>query len=363
MTELAAFESERIGEQWKDAHQRRRNLGLTHEGRGRYGYTKNADGSYQHDALTAPLLAEMYRTYLGGTGFTGIARIMNAAGHRTTAGNDWTRQAVKQILDAGFGAGLIIHRPGSRNRMVRVEDSTYYPGAHEPVITAAEWARYKDLRAEAPRAAQVIEPKYMLAGLIFCGDCGHAMHVGHRGVHYLCSGKMQGRGRAGMTMTRELVEKAVRLWVGDLAEDLDRIAAAQAQALDRKVRTLDTQAVIDARLRTIDETMARLTVRNLEGKIPDAAYDATVRKLDADRASMVERRASAEREARQPDHDIREVVVFLNQYWIEMTIKERRDALRKVIARVNVHKPARQGTGVWRQRVEVTPAWEVAVRE
>lgn len=363
MTELAAFESERIGEQWKDAHQRRRNLGLTPDGRPRYGYIKQEDGTYLQDPTTAPLLARMYRAHLGGTGFTGIARELNAEGHRTAVGGDWTRQAVKQVLDSGFGAGQIIHRPGGTARSMRVADSTYYPGAHAAVITPDEWERYRYVRAEMPAAPAVIEPKYMLAGLIFCGDCKHAMHVGHRGVHYLCSGKMQGRGRAGMTMTRELVERSVRLWVGELAADLDRLAAAETETLERKVRVIDSRSVLEARIRSIDESMARLTVRNLEGKIPDAAYDATVRKLDGDRAELLARRDAAEREARTPDHDFRETATYLDQYWIEMTDKEKRDALKRLIRRVEIIKPARQGTGVWRDRVIVTPAWDSAVRE
>lgn len=360
MTELAAFESERIGEQWRETHTRRRNLGLTAEGGRRFGYIKQDDGSYHLDPERAPIVAEMYQRYLAGEGFTRIAITLNRAGLRTSSNSEWSRIAVKQILDAGFGAGKIIHRPGRRS--VRPEDSIYYPGAHEAVISEDEWLRYLDMRATAPRAPAVIEPKYMLAGLIFC-NCGYPMHVGNTGlVDYKCSAKAQGRTARGQVMNRARVEEAVRLWVSDFAADIGALAEAEAKTLATKVRAVNSQAAIDARVKRIDERMAKLTVKWVDEQLPDAAYRATVAQLDAERTSLIGRTAVNDRASRK-EVAVRQLAVDLSRLWDGMTVLERRNTLREIIRRVVIVPPKRMGAGVWRERVKVTGIWETVVSE
>jgi site-specific DNA recombinase len=360
MTELAAFESERIGEQWKETHERRRNLGLPAEGGPRYGYEKQADGNYKLDTEKGPVVADMYRRYLAGEGFTSIARGLNRAGIRTGAGMDWSRQSVKQVLDAGFGAGRIIHRPGRKS--LRPADATYYDGAHESVISDDEWARYVAMRSEAPQGSTVIEPKYMLAGLIFC-ECGAPMHVGNRGlIDYKCSAKAQGRSEKGQTITRVRVEEAVRLWIQEFASDLDALAEAEAKGLDTKIRAVNSQSAVDARIKRIDGRMAKLTVKWLDDDLDEAAYRATVAQLTAERKSLGERTTVNDKAARR-EVDVRRLAIELSSYWDSMTPRERRNVLREIIDRVVIVPPVRPGTGVWRERVQITAAWESAVSE
>src|SRR6185437_8859213 len=68
LAELAAFESDRIGDVWKDVHRRRTSAGLPANGRPRFGY-QVIDGQFTPDPETGPLLAELYRRFISGESF------------------------------------------------------------------------------------------------------------------------------------------------------------------------------------------------------------------------------------------------------------------------------------------------------
>ncbi|AZS37139.1 hypothetical protein CVS47_01769 [Microbacterium lemovicicum] len=90
--------------------------------------------------------------------------------------------------------------------------------------------------------------------------------------------------------------------------------------------------------------------------MPDAAYEAAVAQLDADLAGLVERRRHAG-PAPAVEVDPRELAIRLTELWDDLTVIEKRNLLRPLIHRVRILKPARQGKGVWRDRVDVIPAW------
>ncbi|MDR7113927.1 DNA invertase Pin-like site-specific DNA recombinase [Microbacterium trichothecenolyticum] len=361
--EMNAYQAELIGETWKEAHARRRRMGLPADGGPRYGYDKLDDGTYAQNAAEAPVLAEMYSRYLRSEGFTRITRWLNRDGITTKSGAQWSRVTVTHLLDAGFGGGKIIHRGHKKDggRDWNISTATFHDGAHDPVITPGEWEAYVALRLAAPAPPQVIEPKYPLTGLIFCGDCGAPMHVGNQGLKdYKCSNSAQRGARHGMYMTRALVEQAVREWVSDLAHDVDQLAAAVAQERERRVIQLDNVATLDRKIADLTDRLGRITVRWAAGNMPDSAYDAAVTQLDADLDALKERRVRAAPTPRI-EIDPRELAMNLDADWDDLTVLEQRNLLRALIARVEIHKPIRQGTGVWRERVRILPAWDPSV--
>ena len=363
MTEYAAFQSEQIGEQWRETHARRRRMGLPADGNARYGYDKLDDGTYTLNAEEAPVLAEMYRRYLRGEGFTRIVRWLNSSGHPTKAGGDWSRVTVTHLLDAGFGAGKLVHRVHQKNgtRDWKIRSSTYHDGVHEPVITAAEWDAYVAMRLDAPQPPRVVEPKYPLTGLIFCGECGAPMHVGNQGLKdYKCSRASQRGATHGMYMTRALVERRVRDWVTELADDVDELAAAVARERERQVIRLDNVAALDRKIADVTDRLGRITVRWAAGNMPDAAYDAAVAQLDADLTSLRQRRQRAA-PAPRLEVDPQQLAMDLAADWDHLTVLEQRNLLRALIARVEIHRPVRQGTGVWRERVHIVPTWDAPI--
>lgn len=357
MIAFAVYESDRIGSVWKETHARRRRLGLPHTGIPRFGYLRNSDGFYEIDPESGPALGEAYRRYVAGESFTRIARWLNDSGFTTTAGRPWGRVSLTSMLDSGFGAGLLVQGPRTGARSLK--NSTYTPAAHSAVIDEATWAAYRLRREDAPPAPLIAEPKHMLAGLIRCGDCGAPMHASmNKRRIYICSRGREQRDVPAIAITQDLVEQFVQEWVFRFADDVDALMAAQAKASERRARSINDAAAIEKRIGRLDQQMAQLTVRHLEGKIPEVAYRATVAQLESQRASLTAREASTQRRAARHEADLRELAVSVVKHWDRYSVQAKRSALAELIDRVVVAPAPRRGSGVWRQRITIVPAFD-----
>jgi site-specific DNA recombinase len=358
LAELAAWEAEVKGEQWKEAQERRRRMGLPHGGHPRFGYVYERGVGYSVDPEAGPLLADLYRRYLAGEGHTTLARWLNRTGVPTVkqARSGWSVQAVIRLLDSGFGAGLL-----------RREDGTWLPGAHPAVITAAEWAEYQRLRrARWSTPARVREPAYPLTGLVRCAivlpdgrRCGSSMVAASDSRHgpgymYRCNSRYSGGTCPGVWATRAQVERAVVRWLAEeVAGDVEaraegkaarRAAAAEARLerkqLGRELARWDA-ALGRARGFLIDETLSR------------AEYE-------AEKARLVERRdeIGVRLEQLRVETDALTgpsvaVARGLAADWDTLGVKHRRDLLATLIRRVDV-SPGVRGA----QKINVVPLSE-----
>lgn len=351
--ELNAYQSELIGEQWRETHDRRRRAGLPHGGHHRFGY-EIVDGRFVPDPIMGPVLAEMYRRALRGDGSGRITRWLNESGIRTTTGLPWLASNLYQMLDGGFGAGLIVHRPGWKNKRLPKAEWEFHPGAHQAVIEPHEWAEYWGRRLALSEPSRSIEARHLLTSLIYCGDCGARMH--HGAGRYVCTAatRYKGSGRKVVTISAAIAEAAVADWVMSLAEDTDALLQARRATRRRAVRSVNDAEAIDRRIARIDERMAALTIRSLDpdDDTPESAYRATIKTLDAERASLTERQKSLELVNAKREVDVRETAVTLAGAWRSMETYQRRQALLKVTSAVVV----RLGRGP--ERVMIIPRWE-----
>jgi site-specific DNA recombinase len=332
LAEFAAFESERIGDVWKETHQRRRKAGLPAQGGPRFGYVKDGD-NYTPDPITGPILAELYHRYIAGEGFTRLMGWLQTTGTTNTAGGQWERSRITRLLDSGFGAGLIIHGKGKK--------ASYWPGRHDPVITQEEWVRYLERREEAPPPPRTAEPTYFLSGLIKCGDCGSPMHANYtagKPIGYICSRYARKRDVRCVTGSRLRAEREVYEWLAELANETETAAQIEARALAHQITAVNDATAIERQLGKLNTKMAALTSRYLDGKVPEAAYLATSPKLQAEHDSLTSRLKDAtRRQRRQIDTSVLRPTMDL---WPRLTVDERRRFAASVIKEVRVHPPA-----------------------
>ncbi|MFF3029110.1 recombinase family protein [Microbacterium sp. NPDC057944] len=351
--EMNAYQAELIGEQWRETHERRRRAGLPHGGQNRFGY-EIVEGRYLPHPVTGPVLAEMYRRALRGEGSGRITRWLNEAGITTPTGLPWLASNLYQMLDGGFGAGLIVHRPGWKNKRLPKSEWVFHPGAHPAVIEPSEWASYWARRLSLSEPSRSIEARHLLTSLIYCADCGARMH--HSDGRYVCTAaaRYKGTGRRVVTISAEIAEGAVEDWVLSLAEDTESLLAAFAATTKTRVRSVNDAEAIDRRIARIDERMAALTIRSLDhaGDIPDAAYRATIQKLDAERTSLMERQKSVELLNAKREVDVRQVATTLAGTWASLETFARRHALSELAGAIIV----RVGRGA--DRVVIVARWE-----
>ena len=211
MIELAAFESESIGDGWRAAHERRAENGRAHSARPRFGYDYDLEQKiHVVNPETGPILAQCYERYIAGEPFSALARWLSQAGIAGIQGGTFMPTALKRVLDSGFAAGLITFR-GEK-----------LPGAHETLIDEATWAAYRQARSTRRQRPRAEVSPYLLSGLVRCAHCKLVMSGTRtkRWSYYKCDRSL---------ITKSHQEKYVRCSVVEEAV-LDEIRAIAGQA-------------------------------------------------------------------------------------------------------------------------------------
>lgn len=184
---MAQLQSDQIRAGWLQVHERRRQLGLPVATGARFGYTYDPDARVfvpvkagltldtyplgchvQNDE--AQWLRYAYERRIANVPLTRVAIELQDLGVTTRAGKLITYNMLHSALDSGFGAGLISQEqdPNTGRRLTAVR---YYPGAHEPVIDADQWAVYVERRSDN-KPPRLRNPTHVLSGLTRCSSCG-----------------------------------------------------------------------------------------------------------------------------------------------------------------------------------------------
>ena len=332
LAELAAFESDRIGDVWREVHARRTSSGLPANGKPRFGY-RTVDGVHRPDPAEAPVLAALYRRYIGGESMHSLMLWLNREGYRTVPGYSkagpglWSHSTLARCLDSGFGAGLMTVR-GERVR-----------GAHEPVIDEAAWNTYLAVRDSRRQRGAGERSVYLLSGLVRCGLCGRPMSGGKfgRGLvpKFRCSGATEGWHSGGYAKM-EPIEQAVLGWLRDEAADVDSSADAVLARDSFAARRRTDAGLLAREILAAEAALTRLEVnRALEpDAMPEAVHaaarDEILAKLDALQARH--RRAVAESAGESP----RKMAAQLLADWDVLDVQLRRGMLGRLLDRVMV---------------------------
>lgn len=337
LVELAAFESDRIGEVWKEVHGSRLARGLIPSGQPRYGYRAEPGSPVPvPDEVTAPILVRMYDEYVAGRGFRGIALRLNEDGIRTMRNRLWKAESVIDILDSGFGVGLIRW------------SGSMHPGAHAPVIDEALWLRYLDQRKQnLKRAPRSRGSKYLLTGLVRCARCEGPMSATpndrtRQSPSFRCRRRtVYGRGDRpggceGGSVAMPHVESAVLDWLRKYADRVESQAEIEARTLAVRVSAEGERVRVVRTITTLDEQMQNLTLQLAEGVVPAAAYAAVRDDLMGRRAVQVERLEELGRETRASDVDRRKVAQDLVDGWTLLPVGIVQKMLRDLIDHVSV---------------------------
>ena len=400
LLEVAAFESDRIAETWKEAYDHRVREGLPPLGRPRFGYQRlgrvrdeddpqrtrrdkaDRDGErYVPDAALGPVLADMYCSYIDGDGGPAIGRRLNEAGVANTYGKRWSGRTVLDVLDSGFGAGFLrLHDPACEcSRPGKCPNRAMAPGRQEPVITGEEWAAYQQRRDEArtvlPRHRN---PVYPVSGLVRCGHCGGAVVVGavpkDGPVTFRCSRQRhyQDCPAGGVSVPLAALLEAVRVFLAELAADIDARAATTKARVAAVRDARDDADQLAKEVAAADRAMARLAVQRAEaepGELSAQAWDQAARDLREKRAMLEKRLAATRKEVTAASPDPLPALGGIMEAWEVLPAPALNKMLRTVVRHVKVTKtgPAiRDEAGHFRPqqtRIEVIPRWAPLARE
>jgi len=340
LTEFAAFESERIGDSWKEAHARRIRNGLPASGRARFGYTYTREDGFKPDPVTGEVLRRLYRDYLAGTGFWKLSELTRAHGGPSQA------STVKDMMDAGFGAGYIIHR------------GELIQGAHEAVISEDEWKAYKVARKERAPRPRAESAGHTFSGLVRC-ECGASMSGNHfndrsgvRKSKYNCSAL-----RAGGDHTNAVVATSVEAAVLDFLRGVADMVNAQSIETHAKTKPLariDARPQINADLSKNASRIDALTMKYLDGDVTKEVHDRMMAKLTEEKQELQDRLDGLEVKLQTPPPVA--LAADLLAHWDQMPVEVKRGIMGQLVARIEV---SREGGGRWNPKeIRVIPVWE-----
>jgi site-specific DNA recombinase len=337
LAELAAFESERTGDVWREVHARRVRQGLPANGKARFGY-RVVDGVHAPDPETGPVLADLYHRYVAGESVYTLVEWLNRNGFRTVAGyskrgpGPWTQMTLRRVLDTGWGAGYFT-RHGERVR-----------GVHEPIIDEATWTAYLGARAARRTHRGSERSQYLLSGLVRCvmplgrgkrcmspmggGQFGHA-HT----PKYRCLAVANERRHQGGYVTMTVVESEVRKQVDEAATELRDEATPLLIRRPKSSRKRDAQALA-REITALEKALTKLTVDHARGIVPDGAYSSARDEIQQEQKRYADQLAIVEAEL--VDTDRSELVISLSENWDTYSVEHRKALLRKLIERIEV---------------------------
>lgn len=376
MWQVDEFYSNVIGEQWQEAHARRRRNGLPHNGAGRFGYAYHhpslkgcprgcapgcCETGYVPDTETEEAARGMYEAYNAGTSVLKIAVALNGAGHLTGTGTPWQQRSVRRYMDSGFAAGFLrIHDPACDCGRTACKQKVLVPGAHEAIISEQAWEEYLAQRAARRYLPPRVEtPRYPLAGLVACGRCGGPLnahsHMYHGvkvpGYLYQCARYMRDRRCKGVWITRHRVEDVVVAWLNETAGEAGRRAEARRGTVRARARADSGRRRLAAQVARNERALTELTVQLARGVVPEDAYVPARDELLESRGQLERALAAqaAERVAEVPE----KVAGELAREWVTLA-PEVRQRLLATLVRVITVTP---GEAKYRARVSITSAW------
>lgn len=387
--EFSAFESDRAGEQWRETHDHRRyKLQLPAQGRKRFGYIWHrrydpATGTlqeekYEPDETTGPVLADLYRAYVDGAGFSRLSGQLNIEGHRTTQGAMWQADTLARYMDSGFAAGLLtVHNPECRCRKTdgTCKNHVFIQGAQEELIEFDLWEAYlqrrKQIKATAPRSRVGI---YMLTSLVKCSSCklGTSLNTNRRegknvkGYAYRCSmrAKSGATACAGVLLERKVVEAEVKAWLTrEAVPGIDTAPRTHTNAQQRDpgkeaAKNMAARARAQADVDKQRQALARLRADHLAN--PDdygpGEYEETadlIRKKRAEAQALLD--STPETEPIPKREEFIPIARGLLAEWESFDVREINNLMRQLLRRVAL---IRNGPGSENHVIEIHPIWE-----
>ena len=317
---LGAYWSRKMSFHIKKAKREKFEMGL-HVGDVPFGY---ANGATNKDPLVpvpqeAAAILEAFRDYVGGVGYTEIARLWNEMGlkpHSKHKNCLFTASAVQSVIENEFYAGYIRHR-GERRR-----------GIHEPVVSEELWRAAQARVRRQPTKAR--EP-WLLAGIAVCAVCGGPIWqcksgIGNNHHYYREPSGVRERGCAiaGSLWDRQLAESEVNGVVTAMA-----VEPAWMAEIEREARRIPV-AEGHSRRKGLEAKKQRYTNAYLADMMPEAQWRAHLAAIETELHQLKD----------QPPDAILvagERLVSIGQVWDGMTTEEKREACRALFRSVQMN--------------------------
>lgn len=291
---VAEMQAEDIAEWAEEMHERRALSGKAPPTLPAW-ITRTEDGTQINDAFAAPI-RRLVELRLAGTGYTRIARTLNAEGHRMVNGRLYTTGQVMSLLtgDAlGRLAGEVVYHTAGQG-------ITLVPDAYPAIATQEEVATLKQMSkllrpgydsANYPKSTgngtrgKSLTTAYILSSLLWCSVCGAPLRAATGGQDnqraYCCNMAREDgtrhEGGKGFFIIAEPAENAVI----NLLRTLVSLAPPPISAPRKTTRSRPVRTSED-----IQREMSELVQLLLAKRIRPQVYDENYARLETELAAL-----------------------------------------------------------------------------
>ena len=203
-----------------------------------------------------------------------IAREWNAAGVKTSWGNEWTRGTVALLLQRPLLIGIREHRPADADgRPPKDFEPGRYQGTWEPILDRATFRRVRAILTSERRLTNKSRDnqlKTALSSLAWCGACGARlvsapMRTGRKDRRLRCTVHECGQVARAVTPVEAWVRRVVLFWLGDGGPY--RACRAGMRATVNLDQLAGQAAEIGARIAAKDREIAKYQDIGIDGGI------------------------------------------------------------------------------------------------
>jgi DNA invertase Pin-like site-specific DNA recombinase len=341
---LAKRETDLLKERIRFKHKELAEKGLSHGGLRAFGYKED---QIHADPKEAKIIREMYKMFLATENLSEIIRWLNNKRKiKTARGGTWSRKTVSTILSNKRYIGIRVHKDNE------------YPAVWEKIVDEKTFKAVQKILSDPDRkTVPKVTRRYLLTGLVYCGNCGHKMSNMTRGKalgstsSYACRNDpaIRMRGCGGVRMVGAWVDtfvtKAALTYLSREKELLKDLAGNNnEQQLRRHTELLEELEASRNRMNVIQDMF-------LDGKTTQSEYERARKKLGT-KHELLEKEIDLLEASRSPK------VIFegedIDAIWEKRSIEERRAILKVIIQEVKIHKSKNHGSNLpqW-DRIEI----------
>ena len=272
------------------------------------GLRKGADGRFEIDPNTAPIVRRIFTEYADGERTKDIIARLNAEGYKTSHGGRFNKNSVRRVLQNEKYIGVYAFKD------IRVEDGI-------PAIVSRDLfnkcQKLLERHHRAPAAAR--DTNFLLTAKLFCGKCGEPM-TGDGGTsasgkvynYYICNGKRRhtcDKQRVGKEWIEEyVVGKLMQILAAD-----NFIETVADKVIEYQARLKDDSALhaLEARQKELERSLENL-MKAIEMGIVTPTTKSRLVELEAEREKV--NKAIAKEIINEPDLDRDQIVWFLERF-------------------------------------------------